>query len=88
MKYRFVFPVIRLHLGKEYARFLRGNKRYFRQLGASRNSCQEGLDQCLADLGETDARERRHVLLGQSAQLGDINVFLDILKWHFFSETA
>lgn len=79
-------PYLRFHLGKAAASFVRGHELYYRKLG---DGCKEALDCFLTHLGEMDAPERRHVLLGQSvigqvfsAQLGDITIFLDKTKWH------
>jgi hypothetical protein len=82
-------PFLRFHLGKSSARFLRDHEPYCRLLG---DSCKEALALFLTNLGEMDAPERRHVLLGQSfigqvfsAQLGDITIFLDEAKWHLLA---
>lgn len=82
-------PYLRFHLGKAAARFVRDHESYCRQLG---DGCKEALDRFLTHLGEMDAPERRHVLLGQSfigqvfsAQLGDITVFLDKTKCHLLA---
>jgi len=82
-------PFLRFHLGKGAANFVRNHEPYYRQLG---DGCKEAIDRFLTDLGEKDAPERRHVLLGQSfigqvfsAQLGDITIFLDKTKWHLLA---
>jgi hypothetical protein len=82
-------PFLRFHLGKASASFVRVHESYYRQLG---EGCKEALDRFLTDLGEMDAPERRHVLLGQSfigqvfsAQLGDITIFLDKTRWHLLA---